>query len=162
MKPFQAITLLALFTGTAAAAARTSLGSFDGWGAFRDDMPLRCFAIASPLRRGNGHAPPFASVGTWPVPRIRGQFYARLGHERRVGAPVTLTIADRRFALVGGGGNAWAPDARMDAAIVAAMRSAQIMTVASVTATGGRFSDTYVLKGAATAMDAAALGCARR
>jgi hypothetical protein len=42
------------------------------------------------------------------------------------------------------------------------MRSARTMSLSSVAATGGRFVETYVLKGAATAIDAAALGCARR
>jgi hypothetical protein len=36
------------------------------------------------------------------------------------------------------------------------------MSVASVAATGAGFAETYALKGAATAIDAAALGCARR
>jgi hypothetical protein len=35
------------------------------------------------------------------------------------------------------------------------------MSIASVGASGGGFADTYRLKGAATAIDAAALGCAR-
>ena len=52
-------------------------------------------------------------------------------------------------------------DARMDAAIVAAMRSAPSMSVESRAETGGAIADTYRLRGAATAIDAAALGCAR-
>jgi len=92
---------------------------------------------------------------------VRGQFQVRLGREIRVGAPVTLIIDERRFALVAGGSDAWAPDARADAAIVATMRSARGMSVTSVAATGGGFAETYALKGAATAIDAAALGCAR-
>ena len=50
----------------------------------------------------------------------------------------------------------------MDAAIVAAMRSASRMTVASRGSNGARFSDRYSLSGAATAMDAAVVGCATR
>ena len=60
----------------------------------------------------------------------------------------------------GGGGDAWAVDRRMDAGIVAAMRSAQSMTVSARDAAGRGFSNTYPLAGAATAMDAAAIGCA--
>ena len=142
--------------------ARTTLGSFDGWGAFRDESPARCFAIAEPLRGGGGKWRPYASVATWPQVGVRGQFYLRLGRERRTDATVTLTIDDRRFALVTGGADAWAPDPRIDAAIVAAMRSARAMTVSSTAATGSSFSETYALKGAATAIDAAALGCTRR
>ncbi|UVO54971.1 hypothetical protein [Sphingomonas sp. SUN039] len=159
----RAIPLLALVTlCTAPATARTALGSFDGWAAFRDEQPLRCFAIAQPVRGGGGKWQPFASVGSWPQARARGQFYVRLGRERRADAPVTLIVGERRFALAGSGADAWAPDARTDAAIVATMRSARAMSVASVAATGGGFAETYALKGAATAIDAAALGCARR
>ncbi len=144
------------------ADARSTLGTFDGWAAFRDEQPLRCFAIAQPVQGGGGRWQPFASVGTWPQAGARGQFYLRLGRERRVNASVTLIVGERRFALVGGAVDAWAPDAGTDAAIVAAMRSARSMSVASVAATGAGFAETYVLKGAATAIDAAALGCARR
>lgn len=122
---------------------------------------MRCFAIAQPVRGSGGRYRPFASVGHWPQQRVRGQFYAHLGRERRTDAPITLAIDDRRFPLVAGRLDAWAPDARTDAAIVAAMRSARSMSIATVAATGGGFAETYALKGAATAIDSAALGCAR-
>lgn len=114
------------------------------------------------MRGGSGKWRPYVSVASWPQAGVRGQFYVRLGRERRAAAPVVLTIDERRFALVAGGADAWAPDPRIDAAIVAAMRSARAMTVSSTAATGGGFAETYALKGAATAIDAAALGCARR
>ena len=62
-------------------------------------------------------------------------------------------MGGKRFPLVAGGADAWAPDPRTDAAIVAAMRSADRMRV------GG---DSYALRGAATAIDAATLACVRR
>ena len=144
-----------------ASAARNSLGMFEGWGAFRDDTPPRCFAIAQPVRGGGGKWRPFASVASWPKAGVRGQLHIRLGREKLAAAPVTLTIGDRRFTLVAGGADAWAPDPRVDAAIVAAMRSAPSMSVTTRAATGAGFAETYALKGAATAMDAASLGCAR-
>ena len=143
-----------------ATAARTSLGTFEGWGAFKDEKPARCFAISQPVRGGGGKWRPFASVGTWPQARVRGQVHIRLGREKLASAPVTLTIGDRRFQMVAGGADVWAPDPRVDAAIVAMMRSASSMSVSTRAATGAGFAETYVLKGAATAMDAAALGCA--
>lgn len=71
-----------------------------------------------------------------------------------------LTIGSRRFILSGNGVHGWAGDARMDAAIIAAMRAAPSMSVEGRSATGGAIADTYRLRGAATAIDAAALGCA--
>ena len=154
------LLMIAVVTSPAS-AARNALGMFEGWGAFRDDMPPRCFAIAQPVRGGGGKWRPFASVASWPKAGVRGQLHIRLGREKLAAAPVTLTIGDRRFTLVAGGADAWAPDPRVDAAIVAAMRSASSMSVATRAATGAGFAETYALKGAATAMDAASLGCAR-
>jgi hypothetical protein len=145
-----------------AATARTSLGTFEGWGAFHDDSPSRCFAIAEPVRQSGGKWRPFASIATWPGAGVRGQVHIRLAREKLNGAAVTLSIGGKRFPMVAGGADVWAPDPRADAAIVAAMRSAPVMSIATRAATGAAFAETYRLKGAATAMDAAALGCARR
>ncbi|MFM9978411.1 MAG: hypothetical protein ACKVOP_10270 [Sphingomonadaceae bacterium] len=144
------------------AEARTALGTFERWGAFRDEAPLRCFAIAEPVRRSGGKWRSFASVATWPQAGVRGQLHIRLAREKLADAPVILSIGARRFTLVASGADAWSPDPRADAAIVAAMRSAPAMSVSTSAATGAGFAETYALKGAATAMDAAALGCARR
>jgi hypothetical protein len=140
-----------------AATTRQSLGIFERWGAFRE--PQRCFAIAQPVR---ARSPGFASVASFPAQRVRGQFHARLSRARNDRAQVTLSIGERRFQLAAGASDAWAPDARTDSAIVAAIRSARSMSVESVDAQGRPFADTYALRGAATAIDAAALGCARR
>lgn len=154
--------LLSLALLATPAQARDSLGMFGEWGAFRDPAAPRCYAIAmaapSTLRRD---FQPFASVGTWPRQNVRGQVHFRLSRKLQPGAPITLTVGRMRFALVGGGGDAWAADQRMDAAIVAAMRSATQMIVNARGADGRGFSNTWSLEGAATAMDAAAVGCAK-
>ena len=155
---------LAILLAVAAtpASARDSLGVFEKWGAFRDSRPPRCFAITRPLRRSDAAWKPFASVAFWPTLGARNQLHVRLSHERGGDAPVVLSVGERRFALVAGRVDAWAPDARTDAAIVAALRGGTSMRVESRGKNGGTFTDTYRLRGAATAIDAAALGCARR
>lgn len=138
--------------------ARDSLGMFEAWGAFRDPAAPRCYAISKPVSRaGNG----FAAVGNWPRQRVRGQVHFRLSRVRADSSPVILNVGERRFPLVAGQADAWAPDPRADAAIIAAMRSAGSMSVQTQGANGRGFADTYTLRGAATAIDAAALGCAR-
>jgi hypothetical protein len=144
------------------ALARDTLGVFNSWAAFRDAAPQRCYAIAQPDHiegAGSGwHA--FASVATWPALGKRNQIHLRLS--RRYGgrtAPVLL-VGDQRFPLIAGGADAWAPDSRTDAAIVATMRSARAMMVVADGAEGP-IRDAYMLKGAATAIDAAQLGCAK-
>jgi hypothetical protein len=152
---------LALTALAAPAAAKDSLGVFDDWGAFRDPGAGRCYAIAMPERRsGAGEYHAYASVGTWPRRGVRGQLHFRLSRKLADAPSVALALGGRRFRLTGGGGDAWAADKTMDAAIVAAMRSARSMTVSATDARGRRFTDRYSLAGAATAMDAASVGCA--
>ena len=149
---------LASLLAAAPASAQDSLGIFEGWGAFRDPTTPRCYAISKAVgQRGAG----FAAVGTWPRQKMRGQVHFRLSRTRATDAPVILNVGERRFTLVAGEADAWAPDQRADAAIVAAMRSASSMSVQTENARGRAFADTYTLRGAATAIDAAALGCAR-
>lgn len=144
------------------AVARDGLGIFGRWGAFADKATPRCYAIAepeSPDEKATTQA--FASVGTWPRAGVRGQFHIRLSRPAARQSPVTLTIGRSSFALGGGGNDAWARDARMDAAIVAAMRSNPAMTVRARDAAGQRLAQRYDLEGAASALDAATLACAR-
>ncbi|MEM9500408.1 MAG: invasion associated locus B family protein [Pseudomonadota bacterium] len=137
--------------------AKDSLGVYSGWAAFRDADAQRCYAIAKP--RGN-RPESYASVATWPRQGVRGQVYMRLSRAAQSNRGATLRIGDRTFALAVNGHDAWAQDKRMDAAIVAALRSATTMRVTGRTSSGRRFTDRYDLAGAATAMDAAVVGCA--
>ncbi|MGE0776118.1 MAG: hypothetical protein AB7G25_09755 [Sphingomonadaceae bacterium] len=159
---FLVMTAFALI-GSATAMARDPLGVFNGWGAFRDKTPHRCFAIAEPdPRRTRGDWRPFASVANWPQRNIRNQVHVRLRKNRKADTPVTLSIGPQKFDLVAGAADAWAADPRMDAAIVRAMRSGQWMIVSARAEKGGRFVDSYPLRGVATAIDAAMIACARR
>ena len=143
-------------------AAKDSLGVFATWGAFRDPSMARCYAVAMPAKsRAARDYQPFVNIGTWPRRGVRGQVHLRLSRKLADKATISLSVGGRRFALTGGGGDAWAQDKAMDAAVVAAMRSAGSMTVSARDSRGRRFSDTYSLEGAATAMDAATVGCAR-
>lgn len=138
--------------------AKDSLGVYSNWAAFRDAKQPRCYAIAKP-RSGKGAS--FASVGTWPKRAVRNQIHIRLA--RSVGAKgANLMIGDRRFALSTRGSSAWAQNGQMDAAIVAAMRSASSMRISAQDTKGRSFSQRYDLSGVATAIDAAVLGCSGR
>jgi hypothetical protein len=153
--------LLLVLAGAAPAAAQQPLGVFGLWGAFR--TADRCYAIAEPdqeARPGDGRV--YASVGFWPQRGVRGQAYFRLRQAKRPGSAVLLRIDDRIFQLRGGGGDAWAADSAADAEIVAAMRTGLDMSVETRSARGTLIRDVYRLRGAATAIDAAAIACARR
>lgn len=153
---------LAFVLVAAPLAAKDSLGVFEDWGAFRDPGAARCYAIAIPQpSRDKGEYRAFATIGTWPKRAIRGQLHLRLSRKLSANPAIALAISGQRFALTGGGGDAWAVDRKMDAAVIAAMRSAGSMSVSATDIRGRRFTDRYSLAGAATAMDAASLGCAR-
>lgn len=153
------IALAALLTA-APLAARDSLGVYDGWAAFRDAAPARCYAIAK--AQGPTPAPAYATIANWPDRKVRGTLHLVLSRDIAEGAAARLSVGERRFDLVTKGRNAWAKDARDDAAIIAALRSAARMSVSAKGAKGGAFSDRYALAGAATAIDAATVGCAKR
>ena len=140
-------------------AAKQPLGIFSLWGAFRDGN--RCWAVAEPegaTRRAGGRA--FASVA-WSARGERGQLSFRLARPKRPGSAVLLRIDGRLFQLIGGGDTAWAENGRADADIVAAMRTGVQMTIETRADNGASLRDTYPLRGAATAIDAAAIACAR-
>lgn len=144
------------------ALARDSLGIWNDWGAFRDAGVPRCYAIAmaAPVPNRQQDFQPYFTVGNWPRRGARGEIHVRLSRRLAPGQPVVLSVGTGRFTLSAGEADAWAQDPRMDAAIVAAMRSAETMTVTGRAANGRAVRDDYRLAGAASAMDAAALGCA--
>lgn len=157
------LAFLLVFTAlaTPAEAQRQSLGVFGTWGAFRE--PNRCFAIAEPLqapRPGDGRG--FASIGYWPGRAVAGQAHFRLSRAKREGSAVLLRIDDRTFQLRGGGADAWAADSAADLELVSAMRTGIEMSVETRAASGVVVRDSYRLRGAATAIDAAAIACSRR
>ena len=154
---FLALLLLAL---AAPLSARDSLGVFDGWAAFRDAKPLRCYAIAK--AQGTPPAPAYATVSNWPDKRVRGALHLVLSRAVADKAQVRLAVGNQRFTLVAKGRNAWASNPRDDAAIIAALRSASRMSVSARSDKGSAFTDRYALAGAATAIDAATVGCAQR
>ncbi|MBX9663474.1 hypothetical protein [Novosphingobium sp.] len=144
------------------AMARDSLGIWNNWGAFSDAGVPRCYAIAmaDKVEGRMNELQPYFTVGNWPRRGARGEIHVRLSRKIGPGATVTLSVGGQRFSLVAGAADAWSADRRMDAAVVAAMRSASSMSV-TVRSAGRNFTDTYTLAGAASAMDAALLGCAQ-
>ncbi|HEX8642663.1 MAG TPA: hypothetical protein VF702_01975 [Allosphingosinicella sp.] len=155
------VALLCLSLASPALAQRRPLGTWYFWGAFRDNE--RCFAISEPhAASADAGQRPFASVAWWPGRGLAGQVHVRLGRDKRQGSAVLLRVDGRTFQLVSGARDAWAPDARADAEIVAAIRTGIDLTIETRSARGAAMRDHYRLRGAATAIDAAAIACRRR
>ncbi len=163
--------VMALLCATAVPAAptaapkRQSLGVFGDWAAFRDGTGAqrRCYAIAMPEyshgQPRDTHGQAYASIGTWPDRRVRGQVYLMLSRAAAADKPLALRVGRQHFQLVARGAQAWAADPATDRAIVAAMRDANSMEADGHTPDGKRVRDIYRLQALASALDAATLAC---
>lgn len=155
------LTLGLTLAAAAPVAAKERLGVYQGWAAFRDPATPRCYAISLPQETvGTPTRNGYLSVGFWPGRDVGHQVYVRLSRERSTNSAITLSAGGRRFRLKANGHNGWATDRRMDLAIVAAVRSATSLSVESIGRDGRSIVDAYNLRGAPSAIDSAALGCA--
>ena len=131
-------------------AARETVGTFATWAAFCDE-PRKCFAISEPVERTNH---PSLRVA------IQGSQVSVQAHLGRPARAAKLVIGDAEFALVVSGKEASA-DLRTSRGIVAAMREGESATLVGTSDRGGRFRHHYLLAGAPSAIDAAAVASLR-
>lgn len=89
----------------------------------------------------------------------RGELHLILSRPARPGAEALLVVGGETFLLLTRGQSAWSRGAAQEQAIIAAIRRSGEMRVRAQ-GVGGRVSDRYLLGGAPTAIDAAALACA--
>lgn len=154
------LLLLAAALAATPALAKERLGAWQSWAAFRDAETPRCYAIGAPDETSGERG--YVSVGFWPKRGLGHQIYVHLSRERSTNSGITLSAGGRRFRLIAKGDYGWAKDRQTDMAIIAAIRSAQSLSITSVARDGRTIVDAYATRGAASAIDAAALGCAGR
>ena len=165
MKRLFASFLLLATAGIAQnASARDVLGTYKEWGAFRDrglgGQPARCYAIAQPGDiAGKPEREAFVSLGVWANKGVRGQFHVRLSRDRSTSAVAMVSLGGRSFRLTGSRSDLYAESRAMDRAIIAAIRTSSSLSVESIGRDGRPLVDAYNLKGAASAIDAARIGC---
>ena len=144
------------------ALARDRLGVWNDWGAFRDAAVPRCYAIAMAVDSPGKarETTPYFTVANWPRRGIHGEIHVRLSRAAAAGRQITLSLGGQKFPLASGGIDAWAPDRRGDAAIIALLRGSGEAVISATARDGRPMRDVYHLAGAASAIDAANLGCA--
>lgn len=159
---FGPLILLAglLATGGSPAAAQRLLHAGPYWAALERPGGIceavgRSELVASPGRVQARAAFAFSRDG-----RRRGELHLILSRPARRGADALLNIAGQSFLLKTSGQSAWSRGHAQEQAIIAALRRSGEMRVRAQ-GVGGRISDRYLLAGAPTAIDAAALACAR-
>lgn len=145
-----ALIMLSFAVPSAPLGARETVGTFATWAAFCDG-PRRCFAISEPAEQTNH---PFLSVA------IQATNLSVSAHLGRATRSAKLQIGDQDFALTVSGKEARA-DARVSRRIVAAMRNGESATLIGTSERGGHFRHHYLLVGAPSAIDAAAVASLR-
>ena len=151
---FVALAAMLVPSGVSVAAPE-ALGAWEGWASFREGD--RCWAVTRPIAISRGQrAMPALLVARFP--RGGAEVRARLSRESGLDR-VRLSIGPRSIGLVASGATAHALHAGADASIVAAMRGADTLVIEGRDGRGRRFRDVYRLAGAASAIDAAMLGC---
>ncbi len=139
---------LAFVSLTADAPTRHAIVTSGAWAAFCDE-PRRCYAIARP---DGGDRRGFLMVSFG-----RSEVSAAFGQPVRA---AILAVAGRRIVLQADGSAAHAP-ARASRRILAAIRTADTLSIVATAATGRRLRQYYTLAGAPTAIDAAAVAALR-
>lgn len=150
--------LLILLAATDAAAQRLlHAGAY--WAALERAGGM-CEAVArSELVSPPGRPQPRAAIAFTRDGKRRGELHLLFARPVRPGAAAVLSIGSESFLLMTRGTSAWSRGPAQEAAIIAAIRRSAEMRVRAQ-GQGGRISDRYLLGGAPTAIDAAALACA--
>ena len=154
------LALAVLLTASAGpAAAQQLLYAGTWWAAFERQGGV-CEAVArSELVSPPGRPQPRAAFAFTRDGKRRGELHLLFARPVRNGAAAVLSVGGEEFLLLTRGTGAWSRGPRQEAAIIAALRRSGEMRVRAQ-GQGGRISDRYLLAGAPTAIDAAALGCA--
>lgn len=129
--------------------ARVTIGGFGTWAAFCDE-PSKCFAISQPIEHVGR---PFLTVS------VAGRDMHVQTHIGRAVRTATLRVGGASFDLTASGQDAIA-DVATSRRIVAAIRAGEGLTVSGTSPTG-RFRHHYLLAGAPSAIDAAAVASRR-
>ena len=152
---------MAIVVGAVALAspiwAAELVGIYGEWGAFAGGDARRCHAMATAEPEDGVRSDGYLSVVL--TPKAMPQVYARLSRPMTPNAGISLTVEGRRFRLSGNGRDAFARNAQMDKALIAAMRSARSLSIETLGSDGRALVDSYSLSGAASAIDAARLAC---
>lgn len=158
--------VLGLSMVNCAAAQQRSLGTFGDWTAMADGSSAKklCYIGTTPKKsegkytsRGDVHM----LVTHRPADKVRGEISLTSGYPFREGKDVEVNIDGKTFKLFSRGENAWAYDAAVDRAIVAAMKAGKAMIVRGTSARGTLTTDTYSLSGFSAALAAIDKACAK-
>ena len=151
------IAILLILGGSSTASAARILFAGGNWAAI--DFGAQCEARSKALW-AKANTKPFAGFAFRRGGTGQRLFYVHLGRPARAGSSVIASIGSAPFLLGGNGEWAWSRTVGQQAAILDAARYGTALRVEYRDSSGRRTVDHYALGGAATAIDAAAAGCA--
>lgn len=166
--PFRILCLI--IAGTvwvaAAAAAQSTLGTFERWTAFvsKDSEGKTCLAAAEPIKSLysqpiKGRDPAVFMVARFPGNDPQNEPSLTIGYEFAENAKAKVGIdGEVEFTMFTEDDLAWVTDDR-DAALVDAMRKGTLMVVEGRSKRGTVSKDTYSLAGVTAAVEAITKAC---
>lgn len=159
MRPAAPLLSLLLFLLVEPAPAQRLLHAGQFWAAFERGKDS-CEAVGrSELVAPRGRPQARAAFAFTRDGRRRGELHLLLSRTVRPGAAAVLSVGSDSFLLLTRGNSAWSRGPAQERAIIAAIRRHGEMRVRAA-GLGGTISDRYLLAGAPTAIDAAAVACA--
>jgi hypothetical protein len=165
-----ALALAAAEPPAASAQAKPEqIGVFNDWEAysFTEGKAKTCYALTRPrtsepvgVKRGNVYLMVTYRTQTPTQPRTRDEVSVYFGYPLRSDAGIEASVGTDKFSFFGKDEAAWAPDARIDRAVVESMAKGITFTVKGVSTRGTATLDHYSLKGFSAALKAIGAACA--
>ena len=160
------LALPLFFTAGATVSAQgiERLGDFDAWSAYRfvEDGKPACYMASVPSKSEGDYTKRgdiYALVTHRPAESRRDEVSFVAGYQFKDGSAATVTIGDRTEEFFTQNDGAWAPDHKMDKAMVQAMIRGSTMLVKGTSSRGTLTTDTYSLRGFTAAYRAISKSC---
>jgi hypothetical protein len=114
-----------------------------------------CFARSEPSKsegKYSKRSETALTVSHRPKEKVRNEVSVLGGYTFKKETQVEVAIDGKKFFLFVDGDSAWAPDEKVDQALVKAMQKGSKLTIKGTSARGTKTVDTYSLKGSTAAL----------
>jgi len=134
-----------------------ALGTYQSWSAFETGTGNNktCYVYAVPAKSQGKYTsrnPTYIQVSHRPAGKVINEVSITAGYPFKGASEVQVDVGKQKFALFTKDDGAWAPDSKVDTAIVKAMATNGTMVVKGTSNRGTATVDTYPLNGFAAAL----------
>ena len=140
------------------------ISTYGAWSSyvFVEDGNKVCYMASQPIKdEGNytRRGEIFALLTHRPAEGTSNVFSYITGYPYKAGSDAVVKVAGKRYVLFTQDDTAWAPDAETDNQIAKNVRAGSDMVVTGISSRGTKTTDTFSLKGSASAHDAITKEC---